>query len=187
MLAAAHRGATGIRGHHTKDVDSTASEQASAHVFRQPHGYVHRAVSLLHQPEIAFDQAYARLDRPESAVYPDAAARSRLSHSGRRRAPASVGSHDGANFCRLRPDPPRGKPPLFGVLSVTSGSTKRGAAFRAPVRSSSPKFGLGGQGGVRCQMAARLSLLAAMVASASGEGECALTGMPPREVRTRSG
>jgi len=37
------------------------------------------------------------------------------------------------------------------------------------------------------QMAARLSLLAAMVASASGEGECALTGMPPKEVRTRSG
>ena len=92
MLAAAHRGATGIRGHHTKDVDSTASEQASAHLFRQPHGYAHRAVSLLHQPEIAFDQAYARLDRPESAVYPDTAARSRVSHSGRRGAQPSSGA-----------------------------------------------------------------------------------------------
>ena len=133
MLAAAYRGATGIRGHHTKDVDSTASEQASAHGFRQPHGYVHRAVSLLHQPEIAFDQAYARLDRPDSAVYPDAAARSRLSHRGRRRAPASLGSHDGANFRRLRPDPPPRKTfPHSGsyVASIT------------PVRSSSPKFGL---------------------------------------------
>jgi len=32
-------------------------------------------------------------------------------------------------------------------------------------------------------MASRLTLLAAMVVSASGEGECALTGMPPREPR----
>ena len=50
-----------------------------------------------------------------------------------------------------------------------------------------PKSSVSSGQGVRCQMAARLSLLAAMVASASGEGECALTGMPPKEVRTRSG
>ena len=90
MLAAANRGTTGIGRHRAKDVDSTASEQASAQVVPEPHGCVCRAVSLSHQPEIPSDQAHSRLDRPECAVYPDAAARFSLSHGGGGRALASL-------------------------------------------------------------------------------------------------